>query len=86
MSSTKQQLPKEMANCIIIGNSKAEADVQSCLEYLSEEEKMVIENVLKRNKLLQNQIANQLDLSPKMPEPKKAELTLSVRNGKLKKK
>jgi len=83
MSSTKQQIPKEMANCIILGNSKAEADVQSCLKNLSEEEKMVIERVLKRNKTLQNEIANQLELSPKMQQQKKEDLTLKVPNGKL---
>ena len=83
MSSTKQQIPKEMANCIILGNSRAEADVQSCLKNLSEEEKMVIERVLKRNKTLQNEIANQLELSPKMQQQKKEDLTLKVPNGKL---
>ena len=83
MSSSKQQLPKEMVNCIILGNIKAEADVQSCLENLSEEEKMVIENVLKRNKVLQNQISIQLELSPKMPQKKKEDLTLKIHSGKL---
>ena len=82
MSSTNKQIPKEMANCIILGNSKAEAVVQSCLENLSEEEKMVIESVLKRNKMLQNQITNQLDLSLKIPHQTKKDLTLEIPHGK----
>jgi hypothetical protein len=85
MSSSKQPLSKEMVNCIILGNIKAEADVQSCLDNLSEQEKMVIESVLKRNKVLQNQISNELELSPKMPEKKKEDLTLKIRSGKLEK-
>ena len=53
MGSSEQQLPKVMANSIILGNSKAEVDVHFCLQNLSADEKRVIEGVLERNKILQ---------------------------------
>ena len=55
--------PNEMASNILIGNAKAEAEVQLNLTNLSEEEKELILKVLERDKLIQNELSVQLQIS-----------------------
>ena len=55
--------PNEMASNILIGNAKAEAEVQLNLTNLSEEEKELILKVLERDKLIQNELSAQLQIS-----------------------
>ena len=57
--------PNEMASNILIGNAKAEAEVQLNLTNLSEEEKELILKVLERDKLIQNELSLQLQISTK---------------------
>ena len=52
-----------MASNILIGNAKAEEEVQLNLLDLSENEKELILKVLERDKLLQNELSVQLQLS-----------------------
>ena len=55
--------PNEMASNILIGNAKAEAEVQLNLTNLSEDEKELILKVLERDKLIQNELSVQLQIS-----------------------
>ena len=63
MSANVGSRPNEMASNILIGNAKAEAEVQLNLTNLSEEEKELILKVLARDKLIQNELSVQLKLS-----------------------
>ena len=54
---------KEMASNILIGNSKAEAEIQVNLSDLSAEEKELIIKVMERDKLIQKEICDQLQKS-----------------------
>ena len=55
--------PNEMASNILIGNAKAEEEVQLNLTNFSEEEKELILKVLERDKLIQNELSVQLQIS-----------------------
>ena len=55
--------PKEMACNILIGNSKAEAEIQANLSDLSTEEKELIIKVMERDKRIQKEICDQLQIS-----------------------
>ena len=63
MSANVGSRPNEMASNILIGNAKAEAEVQLNLTNLSEEEKELILKVLERDKLIQNELSVQLQIS-----------------------
>ena len=63
MSANVGSRPNEMASNILIGNAKAEAEVQLNLTNLSEEEKELILKVLARDKLIQNELSVQLQIS-----------------------
>ena len=55
---------KEMASNILIGNSKAEEEIQVNLSDLSAEEKELIIKVMERDKIMQKEICGQLQISP----------------------
>ena len=63
MNANVGSRPNEMASNILIGNAKAEAEVQLNLTNLSEEEKELILKVLARDKLIQNELSVQLQIS-----------------------
>ena len=63
MSANVGPRPNEMASNILIGNAKAVTEVQLNLENLSEEEKELILKVLERDKLIQNELSVQLQIS-----------------------
>ena len=58
----------EIANNILIGNAKAEVEVHLNLTDLSTEERVLILKVLERDKLIQNEISAQFQLSPTKEE------------------
>ena len=63
MKAGARSRPNEMASNILIGNAKAEAEVQLNMTNLSEEEKELILKVLARDKLIQNELSVQLEIS-----------------------
>ena len=68
MKSQVSSRSNEIANNILIGNAKAEVEVHLNLTDLSTEEKDHILKVLERDKLIQNEISVQLQLSPTKEE------------------
>ena len=59
-----------------MGNSKAKEDIQPCLAQLTLEEQRVIQDVLERDKRLQNEISVGLQLS--LNKVKKDDNTLAI--------